>query len=74
MSSSTRLNLNIGTKVRLKTGEVGEIIGIERPLGFREFLIRHSMGSLKVTAIKIDDVLDEKTETEKENSFEVSYS
>lgn len=50
--------LQIGNKIRLKSGEVGQIVDIESPLGFREFIVRRDDSTLtKTTAIRVDEVL-----------------
>ena len=40
----TKIQLNLGNKVRLKGGDIGIIEEIRRPLGFREFTVRRKTG------------------------------
>ena len=50
--------LQIGNNIRLKSGEVGQIVKTESPLGFREFIVRRDDGTLtKVNTIRVDEVL-----------------
>jgi hypothetical protein len=62
----TKIQLNLGNKVRLKGGDIGIIEEIRRPLGFREFTVRRKTGDkTTVTALHIDEVLHD--------DFDVSF-
>lgn len=66
----TKIQLNLGNKVRLKGGDTGIIDAISRPLGFREFTIKSKTGDTKiVTALHIEEVLHDDFDV----SFEFIY-
>lgn len=57
---NTRLDLQVGSKVKLKTGEIAQICDFTRPLGYREFQVKTTSGTYKsVTALQVDNVIED---------------
>jgi len=58
MAQSGRNELQIGKTVRLKTGAIGKIVDVNRPLGYREFSVESEGQLLRLSSLQMD-VLEE---------------